>query len=129
MKDLLKKIENELKNKEINAIYLFGSYAKGTQNKNSDIDIAILLDKNFKIPKFYLSQLSNKLESKIKKEIHIIILNNSNLRIIHQVLKYGKLITSKKDTSNFENIKMKEYLDFKYYHDMYNSERIKRIEA
>lgn len=28
------------------AVYLFGSYARGTANNNSDIDIAILIDKN-----------------------------------------------------------------------------------
>ena len=30
---------------KINAIILFGSYAKGTEHKDSDIDIAIVIDK------------------------------------------------------------------------------------
>ena len=28
----------------IEAVYLFGSYAKGTANKNSDIDVALVVD-------------------------------------------------------------------------------------
>ena len=30
----------------INAVYLFGSYAKGTEHEDSDIDIAVILDSN-----------------------------------------------------------------------------------
>ena len=32
------------KNYKVEAIILFGSYAKGTENKDSDIDIAIVID-------------------------------------------------------------------------------------
>lgn len=34
------------KNIDIKKVYLFGSYAKNKQNKNSDIDIAIIIDKD-----------------------------------------------------------------------------------
>lgn len=30
----------------INAVYLFGSYAKGTEHEDSDIDVAVVLDSN-----------------------------------------------------------------------------------
>lgn len=122
-------IKKELSNyNEIVACYLFGSYAKGEQKKTSDIDIAILLNKNFKIPKFYLSEISNILEKKIKKEIHISILKEEDIIFTNQVLKYGKKLFSKINTEEFENISLKRYLDFKYYFDIYNNERIKRIE-
>lgn len=123
-------IKKELSNyNEIVACYLFGSYAKGEQKKTSDIDIAILLNKNFKIPKFYLSEISNILEKKIKKEIHISILKEGDIIFTNQVLKYGKKLFSKINTEEFENISLKRYLDFKYYFDIYNNERIKRIES
>lgn len=37
------------------AVYLYGSYAKGTANKDSDIDIAIVVDS---IPDDYLTAVS-----------------------------------------------------------------------
>ena len=39
--EYIKKIKNHY---NISAIILFGSYAKGTENENSDIDIAIVSD-------------------------------------------------------------------------------------
>ena len=47
-KDILnsinKFIEEIKKHYNITAIILFGSYAKGTENENSDIDIAVISD-------------------------------------------------------------------------------------
>ncbi len=43
--DIVKKYINEISKRfEIKAVYLFGSYAKGTNHNDSDIDIAIILD-------------------------------------------------------------------------------------
>ena len=42
MESINKYIEKISKYYKIDAIILFGSYAKGTQNKDSDIDIAII---------------------------------------------------------------------------------------
>lgn len=43
--NIVKKYINEISKKfNIKGVYLFGSYAKGTDNKDSDIDVAIILD-------------------------------------------------------------------------------------
>ena len=43
--DIVKKyVEVILANYKVKAIFLFGSYAKGTNHKDSDIDIAIITD-------------------------------------------------------------------------------------
>ena len=43
--NIVKKYINEISKKfKIKGVYLFGSYAKGTDNKDSDIDVAIILD-------------------------------------------------------------------------------------
>ena len=41
-----KYVEKITKEFTITAVYLFGSYAKGTEHKDSDIDVAIILDSN-----------------------------------------------------------------------------------
>lgn len=42
---VLKYVEAICNKYEVEAIILFGSYAKGTENEDSDIDIAIVIDK------------------------------------------------------------------------------------
>ncbi len=63
------------KNYNVVAIILFGSYVKGTENKDSDIDIAIVTD-DIKTDKFdeevKLTLLRRKIDSRI--EPHIISL-------------------------------------------------------
>ena len=41
-----KYVEKITKEFTITAVYLFGSYAKGTEHEDSDIDVAIILDSN-----------------------------------------------------------------------------------
>jgi predicted nucleotidyltransferase len=80
-----KKIIHEIKDFN-NPIVLFGSYAKGNLNKESDIDIAIIGTKNNNlIQKFeYLSQI-------VGKDINlkfISSLNNFNNPLIFEIIKY-----------------------------------------
>ncbi|MBR9690841.1 nucleotidyltransferase domain-containing protein [Candidatus Woesearchaeota archaeon] len=125
IKKIIRETKQELiQHKEIIGAYLFGSYATGEYRENSDVDIAILLKQKFKPKKFYLSKLSNKLEKNIGKEVQIVIINNAGLRLKNQILKYGKLIFSKKDLKEYENITMKKYTDFKYYLNQYDKERV-----
>ena len=42
---VLQYVEAVCKQYKVEAIILFGSYAKGTENEDSDIDIAIVIDK------------------------------------------------------------------------------------
>ena len=45
--DIINKYVEEISKKfNINEVYLFGSYAKGTEHEDSDIDIAVVLDSN-----------------------------------------------------------------------------------
>lgn len=60
------------KNYNVVAIILFGSYAKGTENENSDIDIAVITD-DIKTDKFdeevKLTLLRRKIDSRIEPHI------------------------------------------------------------
>jgi predicted nucleotidyltransferase len=85
--NFLKIHKNELRKKYgLEKIGLFGSYARGTENENSDIDLAIVtekkdffirddlkdfLEENFKLPVDigYLDSFRDFYKSKIEKEI------------------------------------------------------------
>ena len=67
-----KYIEIVSKNYNVIAIILFGSYAKGTQREDSDIDIAVITD-DIKTDKFdeevSLMQLRNNIDYRIEPHI------------------------------------------------------------
>ncbi len=99
-----------LKKIECKAIVLFGSYARGTQNAESDIDIAIK-PKN-KIDKKTLYNLSNELSDKLEKDIDLINLDDE----ISDAFRYEILITGKtiycEDEFKFQMYKLDMYREY-----------------
>lgn len=66
----LKSLKNELKNRfDIEEIALFGSYARGEANEDSDVDIAVISmkEKNY----FTLISAMHYIEEKLHKKIDI----------------------------------------------------------
>ena len=62
--------------KKIQQAYLFGSYARGEANTNSDIDIRVKLTKEGNI--FDLSHIQYELEKVLKKKVDIICPNDND---------------------------------------------------
>ena len=74
-KEVLEKIKNKLiESLECEAIVLFGSFARGTQNENSDIDIAFFSKKE--ISKKEIFYLKLELEDVANRDIDLINLND-----------------------------------------------------
>jgi predicted nucleotidyltransferase len=76
------------------AIYLFGSFAAGQENKNSDVDIAVLLPhlEAKKIPNFAMSEVQNELSIMLKKDVDLINLRAVSTVFQIQIIDKGKLI-------------------------------------
>ena len=91
------------------AIVLFGSYARGTQNAESDIDIAIKPNTN--ISKKQIFYLSQELEEKIKTEVDLINLDDINDSFRYEILINGKTIYCK-DEFKFELYKLDMYREY-----------------
>ena len=105
--DIIKKFI--LENVDCNAIVLFGSYARGTQNAESDIDIAIKPNTN--ISKKQIFYLSQELEEKIKTEVDLINLDDINDSFRYEILINGKTIYCK-DELKFELYKLDMYREY-----------------
>ncbi|MDQ7009542.1 MAG: nucleotidyltransferase domain-containing protein [Candidatus Gracilibacteria bacterium] len=73
-----KDIKNIFKEKNINHIYLIGSYSRGEENKNSDIDIVFEESKNNNFSLFDLIKIKNNLEKKLSKKIDLVSNNSIN---------------------------------------------------
>ena len=81
--ELVKNYIRHLKNNKYNIrkAYIFGSYASGTFNENSDIDLAIVLDNvsNSFTTQIQLMKLSRKFDSRIEPHpIDELDFNDSN---------------------------------------------------
>lgn len=118
-----------LQNVEIIAVYLYGSFL--FSEFYEDIDIGLLIRNNFKPNVMYEAQLAGKLEQIFKdtynsfKPVDVRILNGKPLRFLFSMLKNSKIIYSKNDLERvkFETKIIKEYLDFKPHHEMYDNMR------
>lgn len=85
--------------KHITEIILFGSYAKGTQNKNSDVDVLVIFkDQLSQIPDILFSEeIRKKYKSLLDIQIHMVFekeeyYKNSVEEFYKDVPKYGKVI-------------------------------------
>ena len=78
---------------EVMTVYLFGSYAKGRQEMDSDIDLAILLNRDDRprqneLRRQYIVDLSHIL----RKDVHIVMISSIDEGILAQIFKYGECI-------------------------------------
>ena len=105
---------------EIEAAYIFGSVAQGTNNDLSDIDIAILIDDqqiNEGVFRYgYKAEIIADLIKMLKtSNVDLVILNEANTLLRHRVLYHGKLIHSKNEKKRiqFQTSTIDKYIDFK----------------
>lgn len=111
IKEILNKMVEYLKN-EINpfVIILFGSYSRNTQNKESDIDIAIK-GNNIDLKKIY--ELKQKLEDISQKDVDLVDLDDISDVFRYEILMNGiKLFCQ--DDYKFDLYKLdmcREYLE------------------
>jgi predicted nucleotidyltransferase len=119
--------ENE---KNIVAVYLFGSYAGGHERAASDVDLAIffgnrdreavnqLLDK-------YLVDLSRSL----RKDIHLTAMDFAGEELLKQIFKKGKclVVNDSKKLANFKMIAFTKIVNFHYYRSQMQSGIIRKV--
>ena len=101
-------------------IYIFGSTVKGRGREDSDIDIAILTDRQ--IDEYKLFILSQKLADVLKREVDLVDLREASTVFRVQIIKTGKLIY------NSDNLR-KMYFQMRAMRDyaLLNEERMEII--
>ena len=76
----------------VKALYIYGSYSKGTYNENSDIDIAVVVDKlsdNYFDDTPVLWKLRRKISNLIEP---ILLIEDNNNPLYCDIMKTGTLI-------------------------------------
>ncbi len=96
----------------IEAIYIFGSFAENNFNKSSDIDIAYLSDT--KISPVQKWKLANDLASILKRDIDLVDLKSANTIFKFQIVSKGERIFCKNITKveSFETLVWSFYIRF-----------------
>ena len=110
MEKMLKQIKKIILEKiECEAIVLFGSYARGTQNKESDIDIAIKPKRKLeRKEQFYMSQ---KLADAINTEVDLVNLDDIGDGFRYEILMNGTTIYCENEFK-FELYKLDMYREY-----------------
>lgn len=98
------------------AVYLFGSAAKNLMRKNSDIDIAVLLDEKIenKIQRFdFILTAGMELEKETGRPFDVVDITEAPLALQHQILKTGQLLVENNRPAriNFEVNSRRKYFD------------------
>jgi predicted nucleotidyltransferase len=116
---------------QIQIAYLYGSYAKGNQTEFSDIDIGIVLEREFKETSLYFAKLASKIEKTFNYKINIdlVILNNATPRFLYQVIKNRKVFYFKDETfkDEFELKVLNSYFDIKPLLDKFDNIYVKEV--
>lgn len=102
---------------EIVFAFLFGSYARGTANYLSDVDIALYVDETHMPPPGpygYTSDLIVELRRQLKQNVDVIILNKAPLVLRFHILQDGKLLFCRDPLARirFHEKTVREFLDF-----------------
>ncbi|MPM85197.1 hypothetical protein SDC9_132275 [bioreactor metagenome] len=112
----------------IKLIYIFGSYAKGENREDSDLDIAMYFHNE--IDGFRKLDILDKLvEIFDREDIDLVILNNADEVLKFQVIKYGNLMYMENLATKviFEARVMSEYMDMEHFRKVRNEFSHKRF--
>ena len=117
--------------KEIVVSYLYGSAAKGYEGKRSDVDVGLLLRRDFEAGALYQSRIAGEIKERcgFDQEIDVRILNEGSYRFLHQVIKEGVVILCRDEGEKieFETSVTDRYIDFKPFYEQYDRTRRERM--
>jgi len=130
-----KQIEQEITayfrgNKDVCAVYLFGSYAKGKHGRFSDVDIAVLFDnQRAESAVEKMEQYSLDLGRRTRKDIHLSILDHAGENLAKQIFSKGKclVVNNPKRHSQYKMVKFSMIAEFGYYKEKFHKSFIRKI--
>lgn len=104
------------------AVYLFGSVARGTATRASDLDVAVLFASP---PPRTLAGRHFDLEANLQETmgmpVQLVVLNDAPCDLVHRVLRDGRLLVDRDPSARirFEVQARNEYFDLKPFLDRY----------
>lgn len=96
------------------AVYLFGSFARGTARADSDVDLGVLLTKPPPATLMGgLLDVEGQLESDFGRRVQLVLMNEAPVDLIHRILRDGELLVENDHFArvSFEVKARNEYFD------------------
>lgn len=97
------------------AVYLFGSFARGTQRADSDVDVGLLFAGEPAAPSVSgpRARIEGELEAELGRPVQAVTLNTASPDLVHRVLRDGLLVheTNASRRIQFEVLMRQRYLD------------------
>lgn len=114
---------------EIVTAYIFGSYAEGVSRPDSDVDLAVLLERVPRDTLKYRLDMMDETKRIVRMNTEIIIINEAPRLLQFQVIQKGKVIFEKNPDRRalFEMNVASRYYDYKRYFDYHTRQLTERI--
>lgn len=94
------------------AIYVYGSFARGDEYPESDLDLAVLLGPGRAIPDKLA--LIAKVSQQVGRDVDIVNLREAGLDLVHELLLHGRPLLVRRDDEvlGWEAEQMSDYAEF-----------------
>jgi len=119
--------ENE---KDLVAVYLFGSCADGRERPSSDVDLAILFDnRDRETVTQRLDKYLVALSRSLRKDVHLIAMDFAGEALLKQIFKKGEclVVNDSKKLAYFKMMAFSKIVSFHYYHSQMQSGIIHKV--
>ncbi|SMB82564.1 Predicted nucleotidyltransferase [Desulfonispora thiosulfatigenes DSM 11270] len=126
LKYFIKEIDQEYK---IKLAYLFGSFARGEENDQSDSDIAICFMEEYSSfdDVMIRGDLIERGKETLKRKVDILNLDKAPISLKYIVVQQGIILKDNNERATFESLVLREYFDFAYYAEKYNAAILESI--
>ncbi len=132
LESIVEKLRQYFFDKDVAAVYFFGSYVKGKERKGSDLDLGVLHKTNHDPLKNFEGNIefAVQLEEIMGITVDMVDLEKVNAFILHQMMLNKILILDKdpKRRVGFEVARRREYFDRKKFYKIYHEQALKRLE-
>ena len=121
--EALKRLSKLFALKEVVLAYLFGSYAEGTNDSSSDLDLALFLGNHKQKRNALYMELFADIQQAISTErFDLILLDYASPLLKREIVSSGQVIyaRTKEEQFNFEIETMRQYLDTAYLRKVQN---------
>lgn len=94
------------------AVYVYGSFARGDERPDSDLDLAVLLAPGARLPDKLA--LISKVSQQVGRDVDIVNLREAGLDLVHELLQHGEplLVRRAADVLVWEAERMTDYAEF-----------------
>lgn len=131
LEEAVTRLQQLFAGKQITLAYLFGSYAAGTYDGSSDLDLAILYTNQNKEKKGFYQEIITSIQQILETErFDLLLLNNASPLMKKEIVTSGRVIyaSSEIEQEKFEMKVLQEYLDTAYLRKVQNEYLQKRVE-